>query len=154
MDTAKIIEALRLTAHPEGGYYRETFRDPCTVTMANGQVRSASTAIYYLLPADTFSAFHRTDASEVWHWYGGGPLRLFLLREKGAEPLLLDASSPQAVVPADVWQAAEPLDGAVLCGCTVAPAFEFSAFVLGERDVLRQSYPDAADVIQRLTRSP
>lgn len=124
----EVARLLGLAPHPEGGFYRETFRAPA----ADGE-RAASTAIYYLLPEGEASAWHRVDADEVWHHYAGAPLELTLWdgRERRVVRLGTDLAageSPQAVAPAGVWQAARPLGGWVLAGCTVAPAFEFAGF--------------------------
>ena len=128
---AEVIVRLGLQPHPEGGWYRETFRD------GTPGGRAASTAIFYLLEAGQESAWHRvSDAVEVWHHYAGGPLRISLAPPDGqADELVLgddlDAGqSPQVVVPAGWWQAARPLGDWTLAGCTVAPGFEFSAFEL------------------------
>lgn len=124
MSPDAIIALLGLRKHPEGGHYRETFRDP-----EPGGGRAASTAIYYLLQAHERSAWHRIDSAEVWHHYAGGPLRLRIAKEAvilGRD--LAAGQRPQAVVPAGVWQSAEPLEGWVLMGCTVAPGFEFGRF--------------------------
>jgi len=127
----EVIRLLQLEAHPEGGYFRETFRD----SRRAGE-RSASTAIYFLLKRGEISRWHRIDAVEVWHWYGGGPLRL-QIRNGGAqvETVLLGNDlpkneRPQAVVPAHAWQTAETMGDWTLVGCTVAPGFEFSGFEL------------------------
>lgn len=120
----EIVRLLGLVPHPEGGFYRETFR------------AAASTAIYYLLREGDVSAWHRVNADEVWHYYAGGPLELTLAVEGGERSSvrlgadLAAGERPQAVVPAGVWQAARPLGAWVLAGCTVAPAFEFSGFEL------------------------
>jgi hypothetical protein len=126
----EVVEILGLQPHPEGGFYRETFRAP-----APDGVRAASTAIYYLLRAGDVSAWHRVvDADEVWHHYAGAPLELTLSpdgRERTSlrlGPDLAAGERPQAVVPAGIWQAARPLGGWVLVGCTVAPGFEFASF--------------------------
>jgi predicted cupin superfamily sugar epimerase len=148
--TEEVVRRLRLAPHPEGGYYRETFRSTDVVQLPSGAVRQASTSIYYLLPSGTFSAWHRVDADEVWHHYDGGAL---VLHRLGLGTVRLDREHPQAVVPAHVWQAAEPADGAVLCGCTVSPAFEFSGFELARAERLAAAYPEQADVIRRLCRS-
>lgn len=128
---AEIIRLLKLEPHPEGGHFRETFRDSC----GNGG-RAHSTAIYYLLAEGEESAWHRTDAAEIWHWYGGAPLEL-LISESGrkiaAHRLGLNlsiAERPQLVVPPNAWQSAASLGNWTLVGCTVAPGFEFSAFEL------------------------
>jgi hypothetical protein len=132
-DAAAIIRALGLQPHPEGGHYRETFRD--TVTLGGGEAaRSASTAIYYLLQAGERSHWHRVDAAEVWHWYAGAALNLSVsadgrtVAEHRLGPDIAGGERPQAVVPAKAWQAAESLGTWTLCGCTVAPAFRFEGF--------------------------
>jgi hypothetical protein len=132
-DAASIIRELRLQPHPEGGHYRETFRD--TVTLGDGAApRGASTAIYYLLQAGELSHWHRVDAAEVWHWYAGAPLVLTISAD-GQEaatqvlgPDLTARQRPQVVVPAGAWQTAESLGEWTLAGCTVAPAFRFEGF--------------------------
>ncbi len=149
MDAAKLIERLQLAPHPEGGFYREVFRDPARVTLSDGRERSAGTSIYYFLPRGSISAFHRVRQTEVWHFYGGGPLRLYVL---GLDTLTLDAANPQAVVPANTWQAAEPTGQDVFCGCTVFPGFEFEDFELGRRGELLERFPEARDSVERLAR--
>jgi uncharacterized protein len=123
-----IIRMLGLKPHPEGGHFRETFRD--TRHTADG--RPASTAAYYLLARGERSHWHRLDAAEIWHWYAGAPLQLEIAVAPGRiERLTLggDISAglrPQAVVPAEVWQAAETTGEWTLVGCTVAPGFDFT----------------------------
>lgn len=136
-----------LLPHPEGGFYRETFRSPTPVQLPDGRVRAASTAIFYLLTADSCSRWHRVRSDEIWHHYEGGTLRLHLL---GRGEIRLNQRNPQAVVPAGVWQAAEPEEEAVLVGCTVAPGFEFEDFVLGEAAALVREFPEEEAVIRRL----
>lgn len=131
LDAEAIVGLLDLKPHPEGGFYRETFRDPAA---AGPGGRAASTAIYFLLPAGVVSRWHRVDAAEIWHWYAGAPLELSMGERAGAISSLilgarLDAGErPQAVVPAHHWQQARSLGNFTLVGCTVAPAFEFSRF--------------------------
>jgi len=149
MNAEETVRRLGLVPHPEGGFYRETFRSPFKVRLSDGRERSASTAIYYLLPQGAWSAWHRVQADEVWHLYEGAPLQLFRL---GMEPARLDRRSPQAVVPAGVWQAALPDGGATLCGCTVAPGFEFEDFELAKLETLLAEYPDQESLIRRLLR--
>lgn len=135
LDPRALIGALGLQPHPEGGHYREIFRH----IPADGG-RGASTAIYYLLAPGERSRWHRVDADEAWHWYGGGALSLRLSAEgMGVEtvhlgPDLASGQRPFAMVPRGWWQAAAPVDGWVLCGCTVAPAFEFSGFEMAAPD--------------------
>jgi predicted cupin superfamily sugar epimerase len=127
-----IIRLLDLQPHPEGGHFRETFRDPHT----NAEGRAASTAIYFLLKGGEVSRWHRIDAAEVWHWYAGAPLELSIAEEKRIQVTLILGSSlgdghrPQVVVPAHHWQSARSLGAWTLVGCTVAPGFEFSRFEL------------------------
>jgi predicted cupin superfamily sugar epimerase len=149
MNAEETVRRLGLVPHPEGGFYRQTFRSPLRVQLPDGRERSASTAIHYLLPAGTWSAWHRVQADEVWHYYDGAPLQLFRL---GMEPTRLDRRVPQAVVPAGVWQAATPDGGATLCGCTVAPGFEFEDFELARLETLLAQYPDQETLIRRLLR--
>jgi len=128
---AAIIRLLDLRPHPEGGNYRETFRDRAAAS--NG--RSASTAIYFLLQAGEVSRWHRVDAAEVWHWYAGAPLSLTVVANgyRRLHRLGIDLAGgelPQAVVPAHAWQQAQSLGPWTLVGCTVAPGFEFGGFEL------------------------
>jgi uncharacterized protein len=129
MTAEEVVARLGMKPHPEGGFYRETFRD---APPEGG--RGASTAIYYLLREGDSSAWHRVrDAAEVWHHYAGSPLELRLSEGRGRTVVRLGSDlaageEPQAVVPAGVWQSARPLGGWVLVGCTVAPGFEFAGF--------------------------
>lgn len=126
----RIIAELNLQPHPEGGHYRETFRDP---VHTNG--RAHSTAIYFLLRGNEVSRWHRVDAVEVWHWYRGAPLELTVLTEGRRDKHLLGVDilggqRPHAIVAAQAWQMARSLGAYTLVGCTVAPGFEFSGFEL------------------------
>ena len=127
---AEIITRLELRPHPEGGHYRETFRDQSVDV--NG--RSCSTLIYFLLARGERSHWHRIDAVEVWHYYAGSPLTLRIAHEGGTQhvvrlgPDLAAGERPQAIVPAHAWQAAETTGDWTLVGCTVAPGFEFAGF--------------------------
>jgi uncharacterized protein len=131
----EVIRLLDLKPHPEGGHFREMFRDTHKV---EGD-RAASTAIYFLLTRGERSHWHRVDAVEVWHWHAGAPLVLEIAQNEGRiERVTLgnDLASdqrPQAVVPAHAWQAAQTLGDWTLCGCTVAPGFEFSGFELAPK---------------------
>jgi predicted cupin superfamily sugar epimerase len=129
-----IIAKLGLQPHPEGGHYRETFRDPREI---GG--RAASTAILFLLARGERSHWHRVDAVEIWHYYAGAPLVLSIVDGSKEEIIRLGADvhaeeTPQAVVPARAWQAAESLGDWTLVGCTVAPGFDFNGFELAPPD--------------------
>jgi uncharacterized protein len=133
---ADIIARLELRPHPEGGYYRETFRD----TRADASGRSRSTAIYFLLVRGERSHWHRIDAVEVWHYCAGSPLNLRIANEScpghtvRLGPDITAGERPQAIVPADAWQSAETTGDWTLVGCTVAPGFEFASFELAPKD--------------------
>ena len=129
-----IIARLGLQPHPEGGHYRETFRD--SRLDANG--RSLSTAIYFLLARGERSHWHRIDAVEVWHYYAGHPLTLQIADDRGQRsitlgPDLAAGHAPQVIVPPRAWQAAESTGDWTLAGCTVAPGFDFAEFELAPK---------------------
>ncbi len=126
----EIIALLDLKPHPEAGHYRETFRDPREV-----DGRSVGTAIYFLLGEGERSHWHCVDAAELWHFYLGAPLELEIADEGGRRTVILgpDVSAgqrPQGVVPTGAWQAARTTGDWTLCGCTVAPGFDFAGFDL------------------------
>jgi predicted cupin superfamily sugar epimerase len=133
---ADIIRLLGLKPHPEGGHFRETFRD---TRLAEGG-RAASTAIYFLLARGERSRWHRVDAVEVWHFHAGSALALEIAVDDQGPivritlgPDVAAGEHPQAVVPAGAWQAAQSLGEWTLVGCTVAPGFDFSSFVLAPK---------------------
>jgi predicted cupin superfamily sugar epimerase len=130
---AEMIAKLDLKPHPEGGHYRETFRD---ARLIDG--RAASTAILFLLARGERSHWHRIDAVEIWHYYAGAALKLSLVDGVAEEIIRLGADIaagefPQVTVPARVWQAAESLGDWTLVGCTVAPGFSFEGFELAAK---------------------
>ena len=158
-EASRLIKQLGLTAHAEGGHYREFFRSTVALSTPRG-TRSASTAIWFLLRAGEFSAFHQVlGADEVWHHCGGDPLLLYLLDERGARtvplgPDLAAGDQPLSVVPAGVLQAAEPAGKRFsLCACIVAPAFEFADLALPSRAALCAQHPRERALIERLTRA-
>ena len=135
LSAAEVIRRLELKPHPEGGHFRETFRDPHTV---DGQ-RAASTAIYFMLARGERSHWHRIDTAEVWHWYAGASLALSIASDNKRQtielgPALASGAQPQAIVPANAWQMAASLGDWTLCGCTVAPGFEFRSFEMAPTD--------------------
>ena len=156
----QVISALGLVPHPEGGFFRETFRAPASVVAPFAQsLRAASTAIYFLLRSGDFSAFHRVQSDEVWHHYLGATLELHTIDVNGGYerielgPNLLNGEVPQWVVPANRLQGARVIgDGFGLFGCTVAPGFDFADFSMPERSELVARFPSLADLIESFTR--
>jgi predicted cupin superfamily sugar epimerase len=153
-----LVEALGLAAHPEGGFYRETFRAALAVPAPAG-TRSASTAIYYLLPAGGVSALHRVRSDEVWHHYDGDALELHTIDERGIHAIArlgrewANGERPQHVVAAGTWQAAIPTGSRFsLCGCTVAPGFDFADFEMPSGSDLAKMFPQHRALIERLAR--
>jgi predicted cupin superfamily sugar epimerase len=164
--TAKtLIEQLALARHPEGGWFKETYRASEKVAAQAlparfGGERSVSTAIYFLLEAGDISALHRIQSDEVWHFYAGSTLRVHGIFPDGAyQEWKLGANTAageqfQAVVPASCWFGAELAEGGfALVGCTVAPGFDFADFELAEAKQLGDRYPQHAALINRLTRA-
>lgn len=129
-----IARMLDLAPHPEGGFYRETFRDAVTLP---GTTRAISTSIYFLLPAGIISRWHNVDAVEAWHWHAGAALMLSIAPPAGGTITrhrlgadLVSGERPQGIVPAHHWQQAASLGAWTLVGCTVAPGFEFAGFTM------------------------
>jgi hypothetical protein len=159
----QIIRRLGLAPHPEGGYYAETFRSEERVTLADGRVRSAGTAIYFLLPEGAFSALHRVAADEAWHHYSGAPLELVTISPEAVLQRILLGNNfaagerPQHVVPAGHWQGARPLpadnEGSrfTLVGCTVSPGFDFADFEMPGRSELVTLFPEHRELILEFT---
>lgn len=162
--TDALIAALGLAAHPEGGFYRETYRAPEAIPNAglparfHGE-RAHATAIYYLLRAGERSKLHRIKSDEVWHFYDGDPLTIVAISSQGQlieTTLGRDFTTghvPQHVVPAGYWFGALPSRGSAftLAGCTVAPGFDFADFELATRAGLLADYPQHRAWIERLT---
>jgi uncharacterized protein len=133
----ELIASLRLTEHPEGGYYSEVFRSPASVKPGDGRSsRPALTSIYFLLPADAVSRWHRVSSDEIWHFYEGAPLELWIAPPDGNRPKphrlgpFAPGQRPTLAVPAGWWQAARTTGAYTLAGCTVGPGFEFQDFTL------------------------
>jgi predicted cupin superfamily sugar epimerase len=155
-EAQRLIGALRLAGHPEGGWYRETYRSAERVTTERGTVRSATTAIYFLLTSSAFSAFHRLASDETWHFYRGDPITIEIIHPSGAHTrrTIGAADDLQATVPAGAYFAAhvDAGDGYALVGCDVAPGFEFAEFQLTTRSMLTAAYPQHGPLIARYTR--
>ncbi|GFE62191.1 cupin domain-containing protein [Geobacter sp. AOG2] len=160
------IERLHLARHPEGGWFRETYRAAEAIPEAGlpsrfqGE-RAFSTAIHFLLERDDFSALHRLKSDEMWHFYDGAPLTVHLVAPDGGHRPFLLGRDPekgelfQAVAPAGCWFGAEVAGSGdfTLVGCTVSPGFDFSDFEMGSRSNLAERFPQHEALIRRLTRS-
>lgn len=159
-----IIKQLDLKPHPEGGFFKETYRsigeinEECLEAKYKGK-RNFSTCIYFLLTSDKFSAFHRIKQDEIWHFYTGSPIGLHVISETGKYMKHLIGSDfekgevPQLIVPGGSWFAAEILnkDAFALVGCTVSPGFSFEDFELKKRKELLAMFPDLEKIITKLT---
>ncbi len=163
----KLVRVLNLREHPEGGFFSESYRSPESIIKEAlperfDAQRSVSTAIYFLLHGHQFSAFHRLRQDEVWHFYEGDPLLLHRLNPHTSDYDILElgpvndaGQKPQIVMPAGSYFAAhvKGFRGYTLCGCTVAPGFNFDDFEMPERAELIELFPERAAIIRRLTRS-
>jgi uncharacterized protein len=155
----ELVRTLGLAPHPEGGFYRETWRSTVSAQTPRG-IRSVGTAIYYLLPRGTFAAWHRVTSDELWHFYDGHALTMYLLDERQGqlETLVLgrDVSKgerPQVLVPAGVLQAAEPRGDYTLSGCTVGPGFDFNDWEMPRGEELAARHPEHATLFRRLSHA-
>src|SRR5262249_43269386 len=153
------IRTLSLAAHPEGGWFRETYRSPVRVPGSAlpprfGAERSLASGILYLLAAGERSHFHRLLAADLWWHHRGGAVHLVLLDGSGARRQSVGPARPQGVVPQGTWFAAEPAPGAsfALAGCGVSPGFEFADFELAERARLLAAYPGEEALVLRFTK--
>lgn len=159
MTADEIIKNLGLAPHPEGGFYRETYRSGHTLDAGGGR-RAAATAVLFLVTDESFSAMHRLASDEIYHFYGGDPLEMLVLApgEPAATPLLgpdLGAGMrPQVLVPAGAWQGSRVRSGGryTLFGTTMSPGFAFEDFELGRRRDLIRLFPDREAEIRALTR--
>lgn len=165
MNAAYYINHLQLQPHPEGGFFKETYRASESIPTDVLPLRFAgalnySTAIYYLLQEGDFSAFHRIQSDECWHFYAGDTLLIHVIEEDGKYYCIQLGSNIaagetlQCIVPATAWFAAEPAPGSAftLTGCTVAPGFDFSDFEMAERKALLDIYPQHSGIINRFSR--
>ena len=160
MPAQDIIRHLHLMPHPEGGYYRETYRSALIMTTVEGQIRNVSTAIYYLLENKDKSHFHRIKSDELWFFHQGQALEIVLLTDGQPSRIVLGSdfatgALPQAVIPANTWFAAHLPQGVgyALVSCTVAPGFDFLDFELAERATLTREFPHLEDVVKQFTKA-
>jgi hypothetical protein len=161
----QLIEKYQLLPHPEGGWYKETYKSSETIAAAAlpkrfAGDRSFSTAIYFLLERGNFSAFHKIKSDECWHFYAGDPLEVFVLQHDGRLEIItlgndiLNGQQFQYVVPANCWFASRPASQSDYCfvGCTVAPGFDFADFEMADEKELAALYPQYSTVIKELCR--
>lgn len=153
------IETLQLEPHPEGGYFKETYRSELQYIQKDLPTkRNISTGIYFLITKGNFSAFHRIKSDEMWHFYDGDPLLVHIIHPNGKYEVLKvglnmqNNEKPQGVVPAGAWFASETLGDFSLVGCTVAPGFDFEDFKLGQASHLEAEFPEHTSIIRRLCR--
>lgn len=163
ISVSDLVEIYNLQPHPEGGYYKETYRSAGTIPggalPGHGGDRSYSTGIYFLLPESSTSKLHRIKSDEIWHFYLGGPLTIVQISPGGkVEKVTLgqdikSGHKVQYTVPAGYWFGAYPNPGSnySFVGCTVAPGFDFTDFEMGSREQLLKEYPQAKEVIEHLT---
>lgn len=154
----ELVEILKLKAHPEGGFYSETFRSAKEVVHSNGEKRQLATSIYFLLRSQDVSHFHRIQSDELWFWHEGSPLSVHLLGEKGHEilplgPVSENGAKPQHLVPSKTifGSTVDQSDSYALVSCVVAPGFDFRDFELFTADDLLPLYPKAEEIIRKLT---
>ncbi len=162
-DASYWVNAFGMQPHPEGGYFAETYRSAESIPHSSLPARfagdrSCSTAIYFLLESHHISRWHRIQSDEVWHFYAGGPLEVFVIHPASELTVIRLGNDPeqgevfQAVVPAGCWFGSKPAAGTAysLVGCTVAPGFDFADFELAERDALLADYPQHRQMIELL----
>lgn len=159
------IEKLGLYDHPEGGYFKETYRSSQKIPQHDlpedyqGD-RNFSTAIYFLLKEEKFSAFHRLKSDEIWHYHAGDPLEIFVINQDGSlekfylGPNLDAGEEPQVIIYRNRWFGARVSNprGYTLMSCTMTPGFEFTDFEIAEQEALINEYPHHKELIKRLTR--
>ncbi len=157
MNAQFLIKTLQLLPHPEGGYYKETYRSDRRISV-DGRERNVCTAIFFLLENHQKSHFHRIQSDELWFFHQGEPLEMVMLQDQKAHTVLLgnnleEGESPQIVIPANTWFAAKikRSTGYALVSCSVAPGFDFSDFELADEKELLQDYPHLKTVISNYT---
>lgn len=156
-DAIQIIKRLKLKKHPEGGYFKQTYTADTKVNIEGyDKLRYISTAIYYMLVGDQFSAFHRIKSDELWHHYTGGSLILYAIDNGKLTKIKMGKSrgeAPQVILKANTWFAASLTDKKSYCllGCTVSPGFDYSDWEIGKRNELIKTYPQYRTIIERYT---
>jgi hypothetical protein len=158
MSAQEVIDKLKLTPHPEGGFYKETYRSDYTIVNERKENRNVSTAIYYLLEDEDKSLFHRIQSDELWFFHLGQPLEIILIRYEHLTTIILGNDIekdefPQIRIPGNTWFAARVKNakGFSLVSCSVSPGFDFADFDLAKREDLVQQFPHLKDVIEEFT---
>jgi uncharacterized protein len=159
MTAEKIIEKLNLVTHPEGGFYKETYRAEKLITLDDGRIRNAGTSIYYLLKDADKSHFHKVSSDELWLFHLGQPLEIVVITvDENIETKILGnrldmGEEPQVIIKANTWFAARVKDekGFALVTCTVAPGFDFGDFELGNKNKLIKLFPNLKTEIEKLS---
>jgi predicted cupin superfamily sugar epimerase len=158
------INHLSLSQHPEGGYYRETYRSTEVVSSSAlptrfGENRNYSTTIYFLLPSNNRSLFHRIKSDEIWYYHAGSSLTIYVLDQNGVRehrlgPDIEKGETLQAIIPANTWFGAlvSEKDSYTLSSCSVSPGFDFNDFELAEQSMLLRDFPYQSEIIERLTK--
>ena len=157
------INNLNLLPHPEGGYYKESYRSEEEIIGSElpsrfGGNRAISTAIYFLLIKGNFSAFHKIKSDEIWHFYDGDPIAIHVINNMGDLSTKIlglqvdDGQLPQITIPANTWFASKSTGDFSLAGCTVAPGFDFADFEMADREVLINLYQRHQELIKEFTR--
>jgi predicted cupin superfamily sugar epimerase len=159
MNGKEIVQKLGLLEHPEGGFYKETYRSSSSIETDQNTIRNISTAIYFLLENDNISLFHRIQSDELWFFHQGEPLEIVFIKEGVLNSIILGNSFengevPQAIIPANTWFASsvKQRQGYSLVSCTVAPGFDFADFELASRENLLQEFPHLKEVIEKFTK--
>jgi len=159
MKAKEIVEKLGLLAHPEGGFYKETYRSEQTIETGRNEIRNVSTAIYFLLENDNRSLFHRIQSDELWFFHQGEALEIVLIKDGILNTIIFgnrldEGEVLQATIPANTWFASgvKNTNGYSLVSCTVAPGFDFADFELAKRENLIQEYPDLKETILKFTK--
>ncbi len=158
MNYKDIIEELQLQAHPEGGFYAETYRSSAFTFNQNGEKRNLSTAIYFLLHDTNKSNFHRIQSDELWFFHQGEPIEIVTIQDGKSRSIILGnaiekGELPQATIPANTWFGSKLKDGKgfALVSCTVAPGFDFLDFELAEYEKLANEFPNLKALIEEFT---
>jgi len=159
MNGKEIVQKLGLLEHPEGGFYKETYRSNQTVEIDSTTYRNISTAIYFLSENDNKSLFHRIKSDELWFFHQGQPLEIVFIKDRILHTIILgndfeNGEVVQAIIPANTWFASgvKNLKGYSFVSCTVAPGFDFADFELAKRENLIKEFPDFKETIEKFTK--